>query len=147
VSFLGIDREPQCHEPDQVGDCGALGFKPGLGLKLTGGTRRGAHPALQGTFTPRGGDANLKSLVLRFPHSAFLDQAHIRTICTRVQFAAGAGNGEQCPAGSVYGHVRATTPLLDEPLEGPAILRSSNHNLPDLVFALHGIVDFEASAR
>ena len=33
------------------------------------------------------------SIVVRLPHSAFLDQAHISTICTRVQFAAGAGNG------------------------------------------------------
>jgi hypothetical protein len=131
----------------QVGDCANLGFKPALGLKLIGGTKRGAHPALQGTYIPRKGDANLKSLVLRFPHSAFLDQGHIRTICTRVQFAAGAGNGAECPPGSVYGHVTAYTPLLDEPLSGAAFLRSSNHNLPDLVFALHGIVDLEASAR
>jgi hypothetical protein len=131
----------------QVGDCGNLGFKPSLGLKLIGGTKRGSHPALRGTYTPRTGDANLKSLVLRFPHSAFLDQAHIRTICTRVQFAAGGGNGEQCPTGSVYGHVTAYTPLLDEPLQGPAFLRSSDHNLPDLVFALHGTIDVEASAR
>jgi hypothetical protein len=50
-----------------------------------------------------------------------------------VQFAA-----NQCPAGSVYGHVRAYTPLLDYPLEGPAYLRSSSHKLPDLVIALRG---------
>jgi hypothetical protein len=131
----------------QVGDCGRLGFKPALGLKLIGGTRRGAHPALRGTYVPKAGDANLKSLVLRFPHSAFLDQAHIRTICTRVQFAAGAGNGQQCPSGAVYGHATAFTPLLDEPLEGPVFLRSSNHNLPDLAIALHGTIDVEAVAR
>jgi hypothetical protein len=59
-----------------------------------------------------------------------------------VQFAAKA-----CPQGAVYGHVRAFTPLLTEPLEGPVYLRSSNHKLPDLVFDLHGIVDVEASAR
>ena len=34
-----------------------------------------------------------------------------------------------------------------EPLEGPVYLRSSNHNLPDFVAALHGIVDIEAVAR
>jgi hypothetical protein len=41
----------------------------------------------------------------------------------------------------------AFTPLLEEPLEGPVYLRSSNHNLPDLVFDLHGLVDVEVATR
>ncbi len=122
----------------QVGDCASLGFKPKLAIKLKGGTKRGAHPALKAVVTPRAGDANFASAVVTLPRSAFLDQAHIRTICTRVQFAAGAGNGAECPAGAVYGRAKAWTPLLDEPLEGPALLRSSDNNLPDLVVALHG---------
>ncbi len=126
----------------QAADCSRLGFKPSLSLKLRGGTRRAAHPKLRSVFKPRPGDANLAGLVLRLPRSAFLDQGHIRTICTRVQFAAKA-----CPQGAIYGHVRAFTPLLDEPLEGPIYLRSSSHNLPDLVLALHGLVDLEAAAR
>ena len=72
------------------------------------------------------------------PSSEFLDHAHIGTICTRVQFAAGAGNGSQCPKGAVYGHAKARTPLLDYPVKGPVFLRCSNHNLPDMVVALHG---------
>jgi hypothetical protein len=128
--------------PFHAADCQNLGFKPALALKLKGGTKRGAHPALTGTYTPRAGDANLADLVLRLPHSAFLDQAHIRTICTRVQFAQKA-----CPEGAVYGHATAYTPLLDEPLSGPVYLRSSNHNLPDFVASLHGLIDVEAVAR
>jgi hypothetical protein len=126
----------------QVANCSRLGFKPKLSLKLKGGTRRGDHPKLRAVLTPRSGDANLAGTVVRLPRSAFLDQGHIRTICTRVQYAA-----KSCPPGSVYGHVRAFSPLLSEPLEGPAYLRSSDHKLPDLVFALHGIVDLEAVAR
>jgi hypothetical protein len=76
-----------------------------------------------------------------------LDQGHIRTICTRVQFAAAGGNGAGCPAGSVYGRARAITPLLDAPLEGPVFLRSSDHPLPDLVAALHGQIDVDLSGR
>jgi hypothetical protein len=131
----------------QAADCANLGFKPRLGLKLKGGTKRGGHPALTGTYRPRKGDANLKGLVLRLPSSAFLDQAHIRTICTRVQYAANGGSGGGCPAGSVYGKARAFTPLLEEPLEGPVYLRSSNNNLPDFVASLRGLVDVEAVAR
>jgi hypothetical protein len=37
--------------------------------------------------------------------------------------------------------------LISEPLEGPVYLRSSNHNLPDFVAALHGIIEVEAVAR
>jgi hypothetical protein len=126
----------------QASNCANLGFKPKLALNLKGGTRRGGHPGLIANYTPRAGDANVKGLVVRLPRSAFLDQAHIKTICTRVQFAAKA-----CPKGSQYGYIKAWTPLLDEPLEGPVYLRSSNHKLPDLVFDLHGLVDVEVSTR
>jgi hypothetical protein len=64
-----------------------------------------------------------------------------------VQFAAPPGNGAACPPASVYGTARATSPLLDETLEGPVYLRSSTHNLPDLVVALHGIVDINLASR
>jgi hypothetical protein len=141
--FGSADDSPVSREDRfQAANCATLGFKPSLSLALKGGTKRGGHPALTGTYRPRGGDANLSNLVLRLPRSAFLDQAHIRTICTRVQFAAKA-----CPEGAVYGHATAYTPILDQPLEGPVYLRSSNHNLPDFVAALHGLVDVEAVAR
>jgi hypothetical protein len=126
----------------QAANCASLPFKPNLALTLKGGTKRGSHPALKSVLKPRKGDSNLDDLVLRLPHSAFLDQAHIRTVCTRVQYAAKA-----CPPGAVYGQATAVTPLLDQPLTGPVYLRSSDHNLPDLVFALHGLVDVEAVAR
>jgi hypothetical protein len=126
----------------QAASCASLGFKPKLDFKLKGGTSRGGHPALEATYTPRKGDANVKGLVVRLPRSAFLDQSHIGTICTRVQFAAKA-----CPPGARYGFIKAWTPLLDDPLEGPVYLRSSNHNLPDLVFDLHGLVDVEVQTR
>ena len=141
--FSALDDSPVSRsERFQAANCANLGFKPRLSLKLKGGSGRGAHPALTGTYTPRPGDANLEGLVLRLPRSAFLDQAHIRTICTRVQFAAKA-----CPPGAVYGRAKATTPLLEQPLEGPVYLRSSDHNLPDFVADLHGLIDVEAVAR
>jgi hypothetical protein len=117
----------------QVGECAALDFAPKLSLRLFGGTKRGAHPKLRAILTQPEGQANIASVSVALPHSEFLEQAHIRTICTRVQFAA-----EACPKGAVYGHVKAITPLLDEPLTGPVYLRSSNNPLPDLVMALKG---------
>lgn len=132
----------------QVGGCKGLDFKPELGVRLFAHhSNRGAHPRLRAVLTPRAGDANARRIAATLPSSELLENAHIRTICTRVQFAAGAGFGSQCPAGSVYGHVRAWTPLLANPLEGPAYLRSSSHELPDIVLALHGQIDVLAVGR
>jgi hypothetical protein len=141
--FSLADDAPLSREaPFQAAGCRALGFRPRLSLRLKGGVRRGAHPALRAVLRPRPGDANISDAVVRLPRSAFLEQGHIRTICTRVQFAA-----RNCPKGAIYGRVRAFTPLLSEPLQGPVYLRSSNNNLPDLVFDLRGLVDFEAVGR
>jgi hypothetical protein len=129
----------------QVGGCAGLGFKPKLSLKLKGGTKRGAHPVLKSvvTYPKKGAYANIAKAVVALPHSEFLDQSHIGTVCTRVVFAEGKVPGEKCPAGSIYGRATTVTPLLDEPLQGPVYLRSSNHLLPDLVIALHGQIDVD----
>jgi hypothetical protein len=116
----------------QLLNCRTLGFKPKLGIRLRGPSRRGGFPSLRATFASRGDrDANLKEISVTMPHSEFLAQSHIRTICTRQQFAA-----ERCPPGSVYGRAVAYTPLFDEPLRGDVYLRSSSHRLPDLVTLL-----------
>jgi hypothetical protein len=125
--------------PFQVGECNDLGFAPKLALALRGGTTRGKHPALKATLTfPKAGGANVSYAQVTLPKSEILDQAHIKTICTRVQFAEGNTPGEKCPPASIYGYAKAITPLLDKPLEGPVYLRSSSHTLPDLVAALNG---------
>jgi hypothetical protein len=117
----------------QVGECGRLGFKPQMSLSLKGGTTRGKHPALTAILTPRAGDANIASLSVALPKSEFLDQGHIGTVCTRVQFAA-----DECPAASIYGEATVFTPVLDQPLTGHVYLRSSDNLLPDLVPDLRG---------
>jgi uncharacterized repeat protein (TIGR01451 family) len=122
----------------QLGECQGLGFKPKLGIRLFGSTTRGGHPALKGTVTMPLGGANIAEASVALPHSEFLDQSHIGTVCTRVQFAEGDGNGSNCPAASIYGTATATSPLVDYTLEGNVYLRSSTNKLPDLVVALHG---------
>ena len=117
----------------QAANCETLEYTPKLATKLIGSTKRRGHPALSTVLTQPAGQANSARAVVTLPKSEILDQAHIGTVCTRVQFAANA-----CPAASVYGSASAITPLLDQPLQGPVYLRSSNHNLPDLVAALRG---------
>jgi hypothetical protein len=112
----------------QVSDCSGLGFEPQLSLELRGKQRRGAYPSLRAVYRPRKGDADIRRAAVTLPHTEFLAQNHIRDVCTRARFDTGS-----CPAASVYGHVVAYTPLLDEPLRGAVYLRSSSHPLPDLV--------------
>ena len=126
----------------QVANCGTLPFGPKLGLRLSGSTKRSGNPALQATVTARAGEANISSAVVTLPHTEFLDNAHIKSPCTRVQFAANA-----CPASTVIGQASAVTPLLAHPLEGPVYLRSSSHKLPDVVATLHGQIDIELDGR
>jgi hypothetical protein len=119
----------------QVRGCQKLRFGPKLTLKLGGGTKRGDYESLKAVVRPGGGPAfaNIGAASVTLPHSAFLAQNHIRTVCTRVQFAADA-----CPKGSIYGRAEAISALLDYPLEGNVYLRSSNNPLPDLVAKLDG---------
>jgi len=117
----------------QLLNCRSLGFRPKLGLRLRGSSRRGGFPQLRATFAARGaGDSNLRQIEVDLPHQLFLAQEHIRAVCTRAEFAA-----ERCPADSVYGTAVAYTPLLDQPLRGNVYLRSSSGRLPDLVSDLH----------
>jgi hypothetical protein len=126
----------------QVGGCNALAFKPKLALHLKGATKRTGHPALRAVLRPRAGDANIAKAVVSLPRSEFLAQSHIKTICTRVQFAA-----DTCPKGSIYGKATARSPLLDQPLSGPVYLRSSDHKLPDLVADLNGQIRVTLAGR
>ena len=124
--------------PFQATGCKKLGFKPKLNVKLTGPTLRAKNPKLRAILTARKGDANLARAALTLPHSLFLDQSHIRTICTRVQLAA-----QKCPKAAIYGHAEAKSPLLSKALKGPVYLVSSNHELPDLLADLRGQVNIQ----
>jgi hypothetical protein len=118
----------------QVANCASLPFAPKLSLKLTGGVNRRGHPAIHATFTAKPGEANSASVSVALPPGELLDNAHIQSPCTRA-----ALNANHCPAGSVLGHARAITPLLDAPLEGPVYLTTGfGHRLPDVVADLRG---------
>jgi hypothetical protein len=121
----------------QASNCRSLAFKPKLSLRLRGATGRTGHPALRAVLSARPGDANIARTAVILSPAQFIDNAHISSPCTRVQFNAGA-----CPRASILGRVRAFSPLLDNPLEGPVYFRSNGgeRELPDIVLDLHGEV-------
>ena len=125
-------------DPISATGCESLKFKPKFRARLTGPTKRAKNPQITATLEARGGDANIARTALNLPHSLFLDQSQIRTVCTRVQLAAQA-----CPQAAIYGHAEAVTPLLSDPLKGNVYLVSSDHELPDLVADLRGQVNVQ----
>jgi hypothetical protein len=126
----------------QVANCANLTYGPKLRLELKGGVQRRGHPAVHAELKTSPGEANTRQVSVTLPDGELLDNAHIETICTRVQFA-----NHTCPDGSRIGQAQARSPLLDQPLSGPVYLRSSSHSLPDMVLDLRGQIDIEAAAR
>lgn len=124
--------------PYQATECNKLAFKPKLHTRLYGPTKRAKNPRIRAILEAREGDANLSRAALTLPHSLFLDQSHIKTVCTRVQLAAKA-----CPKNSIYGQAEAKSPLLDNKLKGPVYLVSSSDKLPNLVADLRGQVNIQ----
>lgn len=120
----------------QVGSCAGLGFKPKLKISLKGSTRRAGHPALKAvlTYPKAGAYANIARAQVNLPHSEFIDQANLDKTCTKPVLLAG-----NCPASTMYGKVKAWTPLLEKPLEGPVYLVGGfGYKLPALVAELNG---------
>jgi hypothetical protein len=125
-------------DPFHASKCKRLGFQPKLFTQLSGPVKRAQNPRIRAVLEARKGDANVARTALTLPHSLFLDQSHIQTVCTRVQLAA-----KDCPKGAVYGHATARSPLLENRLKGPVYLVSSSHQLPDLVADLRGQVNIQ----
>jgi hypothetical protein len=124
--------------PSQASGCSGLGFKPALHVRIQGPTERAKFPQIRAVVEAKSGQANIARTALTLPHSLFLEQGHIKTVCTRLALAA-----HECPRASVYGNAEAITPLLDKPLRGPVYLVPSEHKLPDLVADLRGQVEIQ----
>ncbi len=124
--------------PFQATGCKSLGFKPTLHARISGPTTRAKNPRIRVILKAQKGQANIARTALNLPHSLFLDQGHIKTICTRVQLAA-----KECPKNSIYGNAEASSPLLKQKLHGPVYLVSSKHKLPDLLADLNGQINIQ----
>jgi hypothetical protein len=69
------------------------------------------------------------------PKAFAIDQRHLGNICAKSQLEA-----ELCKGRQPLGHAWVKTPLLDEPLKGPAYAVSGYGKLPHVVFILDGQV-------
>ncbi len=98
-------------------------------------TKRNRNPVLRFELKTRPGDANLKDLSVTLPKAFAIDQRHLGNLCSKAQLASERCKGRQ-PIGSAW----VKTPLLDEPLQGPAYAVSGFGILPRVAFILEGQV-------
>jgi len=120
--------------PFQVGNCGALKFKPSFKAASGARTSKANGASLETTVNQIAGDANIKSVLVQLPKALPSRLTTLQKACTEAQFNA---DPFKCPSGSFVGGARANTPLLPSKLKGPAILVShGGAAFPDLDLVL-----------
>jgi hypothetical protein len=124
--------------PFQITNCAVLAFKPKLEAS-TGGkwTRTGGTSLNVKLSYPAGPyDANIARVKVELPRALPSRLPTLQKACLASVFEANPAN---CPAASVIGHARATTPVLPVPLEGPAYFVShGGEAFPSLIVVLQG---------
>ncbi len=100
----------------QVGDCASLKLTPKLSMAFTGASemRQGRHPGVEANLGTISGDANLKQVKATLPLAVALDPNNAKALCEPADAVAG-----RCSPDAIIGQAKATTPLLDVPVEGP----------------------------
>jgi hypothetical protein len=129
----------------QAVNCATLPFRPRMSVTQLGGkgqTQRSKNPKLRFDLRTRAGDANIKSVSVTLPKAFAIDQRHLGNICSKAQLEA-----ERCQGRQPIGHAWVRTPLLDEPLQGPAYAVSGFGKLPRLAFILAGQVTIVPQAE
>jgi hypothetical protein len=126
--------------PFQATNCSVLKFAPKFTASTSGHTSKAQGASLHVSISyPKGSlgsQANIKSVKVDLPHALPSRLTTLQKACTAAQFAA---NPAGCPAASVVGHAKVSTPLLPVPLEGPAYFVSNGGEaFPNLIMVLQG---------
>jgi hypothetical protein len=119
-------------------NCRFLAFRPKMTIRQLDGrgkTDRAKNPRLRFDLRTRNGDANVRRVVVTLPKAFAIDQRHLGNLCSKAQLER-----ELCAGRQRMGNVRVDTPLLDQPLKGPAYAVSGFGKLPRLAFVLGGQV-------
>jgi hypothetical protein len=127
----------------EAANCANLAFKPSFTVSTQAATSKKSGASLDvkvgypaGSHSEGHGQANLRSASVTLPKQLPSRLSTIQQACPEGVFAA---NPASCPAGSNIGIGTATTPVLSNPVTGPAYLVShGGAAFPDLVLILQG---------
>jgi hypothetical protein len=145
TSALGLSEADSTHF--QVTNCAALSFHPKFSVTTSGHTSRASGASLdarlveakvggQPILATNGGQANIARVKVELPKALPSRLTTLQKACTAAQFES---NPAGCPAASIIGHARATTPLLPVELTGPAYFVShGGEQFPSLIIVLQG---------
>ena len=128
--------------PFQTSDCGALPFGPRLTAGAVGHGSKADGTTFKVTVTSGGVNGNgvaqagIAKVDLQLPKQLSSRLPTLQKACTEAVFNA---NPAACDEGSVIGYATIHTPVLKNPLSGPAYLVShGNAAFPDVEFVLQG---------
>ena len=131
--------------PFQAANCAALPFKPKFTAATVGKASKAGGASLLVRVASKGGpssnpaapgEANIKSVKVDLPKQLPSRLTTLQKACTATQFNT---NPAGCPKESDVGTATAKTPVLAQPLSGPAYLVShGGASFPDLEIVLQG---------
>ncbi len=123
-----------------VGGCKSLEFKPKFAVSTSGHTSKADGASLDAKVSypagSVGSEANIARVKVDLPKQLPSRLTTLQKACTAAQFEANPGG---CPAASIVGIVRASTPLLPVGLSGPVYFVShGGEAFPSLIVVLQG---------
>jgi hypothetical protein len=126
--------------PFAVAGCSSLAFKPTFKVSTSGKTSRVDGASLDAKLIYPAGSAGSEANIARFkvdlPKQLPSRLTTLQKACPAATFES---NPAACPAGSVVGVLRVSTPVLPVQLSGPAYFVShGGEAFPSLIFVLQG---------
>ncbi len=123
----------------EAADCSSLTFKPVFKVSTPGKTSKANGAGLSVKLSvpsPLGTQANIARVKVELPKALPSRLTTLRKACLAATFEADPAD---CPADSIVGHATATTPIVPEPLTGPAYFVShGGEAFPSLIIVLQG---------